>query len=183
MWIMADLITLTQCRVDVFWLIFHWQFYDEVTTCQLLRHWTNWTLLEVKHFRMSLLNLRQFSDIVGKFRNFFLGTFDWPTAQVQTIFKGHRNLLILCYLYNIKDIEIIIQRNVSYFRTHPHTCIIPYLFSLADQVTTDGAVTHENVPHHIVFTLFTADHVQHHSRKQIKSGFQSRQSEFFIFNN
>ena len=83
----------------------------------------------------------------------------------------------------IKDIEFIIQRNVSYFRTHPHTCIIPYLFSLADQVTTDGAVTHENVPHYIVFTLFTADYVLHHSREQIKSRFKSRQGEFFIFNN
>ena len=120
---------------------------------------------------MSLLNLRQFW-------NLFLETFDWPTAQLQTIFKDHWNL---CYLYHIEKYRVYHpEKRFILPHTPTGTCIIPYSFSLADQVTTDGAVTHENVPHHVVFTLFTADHVLHHSRKQIKYRFKSRQSEFFI---
>ena len=44
-------------------------------------------------------------------------------------------------------------------------------------------MTYENVPHHVVFTLFTADHFLYPSRKKIKSRCKSRRSEFFTFNN
>lgn len=143
----------------------------------LLRHEIEWTLLVVTAGLecFSFKNVRQFPDIFRKLPNLLSWMFDWPTDHPQIIFK----FFILCYLYNIKRYRV--DRPKSRFIL-PHT-LSPYLFLLADQVTT-MAQTHTKMFPTMLCLLFLPP-VTFCATAGKKSGsrfrFKSRQSDLSGF--